>query len=668
MYRTGDLVRWLPGGDLEFLGRLDAQVKLRGFRIELGEIESALARHPRVRKAVAALRADGDRGDRLVAYVVQRPAAPEDGAAAAERPAGMEEHIAQWQGLYDETYGKAPTGGDPTFNIQGWNSSFTGEPIPAAQMREWVEGTVERLLSLPHRRVLEVGCGTGLLLFRVAPHTERYRGTDFSAVALAQVAAELRRHGLDRVELAQGRADDWSGVAPGDFDLVVVNSVVQYFPTVDYLVRVLTAAVAAVAPGGSVFVGDVRSLPLLTAFHTAVELHRSPPSRTVAELRARVERRCADEEELVVDPDLFHALAARLGARAEVQLKRGRAGNELTRFRYDAVLRRDAAAPPAAPEALDWRAAGLSLAALERRLAAAPEAIALSGIPSARLVTETAAVALLADPAWQERTVEELRREVADRAAPAVEPAVEPEDLWQLAARLGYAADLAWSAAGGADGGFDAVLRRRGAAAAPSAPPAQRPAAVAARPWREYANVPLAGNLARRLVPELRRHLAAELPDFMVPSAIVLLDALPLTPAGKVDRAALPAPERPAGDESAYLPPATPLDRLLAEVAAEVLGVERVGMRDNFFALGGHSLLATQLVSRLEGEHGVGVTLQMVFDAADFADLADRIMERGMEEVDGGELAAMLRELDDLSAEEVREHLDGLFEGAEEGA
>ena len=116
-------------------------------------------------------------------------------------------------------------------------------------------------------------------------------------------------------------------------------------------------------------------------------------------------------------------------------------------------------------------------------------------------------------------------------------------------------------------------------------------------------------------MPELRRALESELPEHMVPSAFVLLDALPLTPNGKVDRAALPAPERAPEPAEEWVAPATPLEELLARVAGEVLGVERVGMRDNFFDLGGHSLLATQLVSRLTQGHGVAVTLQMVFDA-----------------------------------------------------
>ncbi|HEX9942197.1 MAG TPA: amino acid adenylation domain-containing protein [Thermoanaerobaculia bacterium] len=614
LYRTGDVVRVRADGRIEFAGRQDGQVKLRGFRVELGEIESALARHPEVREAVVAMREDdGDR--RLVAYVVPRPPAVE--GEPAELAA---EHVSQWQALYDQTYSRGARGAeeDPTFNVQGWNCSYTGEPIPAGKMREWVDGTVDRLLALEHRRVFEVGCGTGLLLFRVAPHAERYRGTDFSAVALGHVRRELARpgRGLPQVELDQRLANDWSGISPGDFDLVVLNSVVQYFPGIEYLARVLENAVEAVAPGGAIFVGDVRNLALLESFHASVELFQAADSLPAAEVARRARRRTADEEELVVHPAFFHALARRLPRIRSVRvlLKRGRAANELTRFRYDVVLHVGDGpdAPALAP--LPWSAVG-SPGELERWLAGEESAaLAVSGIPNARAGVE----ALLPG-------------------------AVEPEDLWDLASRLGYEADLTWSAAAGADGRLDAVFRRAGSGV-PATTPA--PAADLARPWRELANDPLRGIRARRLMPELRRRLEAELPEYMVPSAFVLLDALPLTPNGKVDRRALPAPDQPSGPEEAYVPPATPLEELIAEVCAQVLGVGRVGMRDNFFALGGHSLLATQLVARLSQEHGLKVSLQMVFDTADLSELADRITEEELRGAGDAELAELLAEIE----------------------
>src|SRR3989442_814475 len=107
-----------------------------------------------------------------------------------------------------------------------------------------------------------------------------------------------------------------------------------------------------------------------------------------------------------------------------------------------------------------------------------------------------------------------------------------------------------------------------------------------------------------------------------VPSAIVVLDELPLTPSGKVDRRALPAPFGPPVGTAAAAAPRTPAERKVARVWEEVLGVDRVGAGDNFFDLGGHSLLATQVISRLRSALGVEVPLRAVFEAPTVASLA----------------------------------------------
>jgi surfactin family lipopeptide synthetase A len=125
---------------------------------------------------------------------------------------------------------------------------------------------------------------------------------------------------------------------------------------------------------------------------------------------------------------------------------------------------------------------------------------------------------------------------------------------------------------------------------------------------------------------ELRDFLKDKLPDFMVPSAFVVLSKLPLTPNGKLDRLALPAPSlaRPELDTN-FVAPRTPAEERLAEIWEEVLGVERVGVHDDFFELGGHSLLATRVLSRVRSALRAELRLRDLFEAPTIAGLAERI-------------------------------------------
>ena len=133
-------------------------------------------------------------------------------------------------------------------------------------------------------------------------------------------------------------------------------------------------------------------------------------------------------------------------------------------------------------------------------------------------------------------------------------------------------------------------------------------------------------SLPKSTADELRRFLKDKLPDHMVPAIFVLLDALPLMPNGKIDRRALPAPDRSRRElDKPFEAPRAPTEELLAQIWPQLLDIEQVGIHDDFFDLGGHSLLATQLMSRVREAFQVEIPLRRLFEVPTVAGLAESI-------------------------------------------
>jgi len=620
MYWTGDLAQWQEDGTLEFLGRSDEQVKIRGFRVEPGEIEAALRRHERVQDAVVTVSGKGDE-KRLLGYVIRQQR--ETGQAQAQAS-----HIREWQELWESIYAQGEdVPGD--FNIAGWKSSYTNEPIAAEEMRIWVEETVKRLRVLEPRRILEIGCGTGLLLTRLAGACENYVGVDFSAEVLNQIESYLSTRGdLKHVELRQGAAHELLFMCDDSVDLVIVNSVVQYFPDVDYLLEVLAEAIRVTRWGGHIFVGDVRALPLLDAYHTSVQMYKAAGEMAVVELKQRVRQGQQKEEELVVDARLFEELGRRWEkvGRVETWLKAGAYDNELSRFRYDVVMRMGKKEVVMAPKRwVRWDEDGQWREVVEQALAEEPGiSVGVSGIRDRRVASAVEAVRMLQSGAHQVKDVAQLQAICAEKLGE------DPDAVMGLAERLGV--KFCWQ---GFDAGglYDGVFNPRWGEVEKSE---EAPRAY----YRRYGNAPRQSSEDRELGRVLQDYLRRILPNYMVPSAIIVLERMPLTVNGKLDRRALPSPDRIRMEtEKDYLGPRTSLERLLVDIWSDVLQVEQIGINNNFFELGGDSILSIKVTARAN-RAGVHIKPAQLFRDQTIAELAaeisraDERWSEQMEEID----------------------------------
>jgi amino acid adenylation domain-containing protein len=602
MYRTGDLVSWGAGGQLQYVGRADQQVKIRGYRIELGEIENALAASPEVTQAVATLHQGGS-GAQLVGYVTLEHTTTDESDA---------ELVDEWQQMYDDLYGAESPSSEFGSDFRGWNSSYTDDAIPLAEMAEWRAATVDRIKALRPRRLLEIGVGSGLLMSQLAPQCDRYVATDMSPVTIDNLAHSLERLQIpwrDRVQLLAQPAHVVEALPTGYFDTIVFNSVIQYFPSAEYLADVIDNAMDLLAPGGALFIGDIRNHRLQSAFQTGVAMARTTATDG-AEVRQRVHRAIANEPELLVAPEFFTTWAASCPSPVglDIQVKRGSADNELTRYRYDVVVQK-ASAPllslTSAP-VWTWRDCA-SLRELRTRLTTRrPAIIRVTGIPRAGVAADVHIDRALAGGL-------PLAAIVAD--ATAIPVAATPEELHRLGESDGYRVAVTW---GAQPGTLDAVF---------IAPADSERAAGLTDVYVASAEADLLGAHTNNphtntKIGAVRERLRTRLPEYMVPAQIVVLDEFPLTSSGKIDTKALP---EPVFVTTPFQAPQTDTEEIVAGIYAQVLGVERVGVDDSFFDLGGDSLSAMRLVAAINTALDAQLAVRTVFSAPSVRSLTQQL-------------------------------------------
>ncbi|MET9836148.1 condensation domain-containing protein, partial [Streptomyces sp. NPDC006385] len=563
--------------------------------IELGEIEAKLTTHPNVKDTVVTTT-----DNHLTAYLVPELSPDADGKGDVER-------VSEWANVFNAMRSEVGVIGDD-FDTTGWISTYTGTPIPDEAMRLWVDETVRRITECSPAHVLEIGCGTGLLATRIAPRAH-YTGIDVSTETLATLQAffDARPEYAGRVRLLHRDARDLTDVGDASVDCVVANSVSQYFPSGAYLMDVLREAARVLSDGGTLFVGDVRDLRLLRAFHTSVELFQASATDPVEDVTVRVAERSRQERELAISPDLFRGLRGLGFGLVSVLPKAGDPATEMADYRYDVILRKSPAmaqaATPGSIMELDWQpvAATRDLrTVLQEADAHETTAVVLRGVPNPRLGRDLQAVSLL------ESCSARTAGEVAESES-AVD-GFRTDDLRALAHDTGW---LIEARVAETPGEADIVFYRGGM-------PAPLIEECSARDLdggvTDLVNRPASPELASRLVESVREHLAGTLPSYMLPERYVLLEFLPLSANGKVDRTRLPKPnvEGTAVQAEEGAGPRNLREERLAAVWCDVLGGQTVGIHTDFFQAGGDSLLAVRTAAAA-ASNGLPLTASDIF-------------------------------------------------------
>jgi amino acid adenylation domain-containing protein/non-ribosomal peptide synthase protein (TIGR01720 family) len=602
MYRTGDLAAWRADGQLDFHGRVDDQVKIRGVRVEPGEVAAAIAAMPLVEQVAVDAAPNAEGRMALTAYVA--PMRRGDAIEALRRACALD-HVEAWREVEDDGVVSGDIA-DPTFDTRGWNSAYTGEPLSIAEMRDYVDGAVARIGGLAPHRLLEIGCGAGLITFPLLGMAQTYVGVDISKRRTAHLrslqdnaALVDRMPGLARATFHCAAAHEIERLALGRFDTIILPSVAQYFADETYLIEFIAQLIeTSLEPGGTIFFGDLRHKGLQNAFNLSVERRRCRPDMDAAELRELVRRKAEQERELLLDPVFFMKLRARFSEIAQIEVlpKWGEFPGELNQFRYDVLIHTAGNAIDAS--AFEWMDGGSAeIASIQETLAARPPVLALRAVPNAQTIAAYCDATCL------------MEGEMA-----LLSPGVEPKDLRRLGETLGYRVDISL-AAGHLDGSLDVLFR------ADDDRPVQMPGSTASMDASPPSGSPVDSALRQRIVRRIREALEAKLAPPFIPQDIVLIDALPMTVSGKLDRQKLRGIARRGARPAQSPAPRNARERILCVIVADLLSLDEVDLDGNFFHLGGDSISSIRLVS-LAREQGLVLSPRDVFVHPVLRDLA----------------------------------------------
>jgi hypothetical protein len=613
-YRTGDYARWRPfDGQLEFFGRIDGQIKIRGHRVELGAIEHSLRDHHMVTDSAVVLQNEKTDQARLLGFITVREVEDE----RALQNDDTTEHLQVWEELFDaDTYTNIEDVKSESIgrDFVGWVSLYDGKQIETEQMDEWLDETIDTISNGSNpQNVLEIGTGTGMILFNMTRGLTNYVGIEPSnkAVEFVLMAARSIPALTDKIRMYKGTAEDVAKLPVlASSTVAVMNSVVQYFPSQEYLFRVIQDLLLK---GGveRIFLGDVRSFALYKEFRASKALHMAGERASKDEIQQKDGRSGAVRTRTVVDPAFFTALPDQLPdlvRHVEVLPKSMRATNGLSCYRYAVVIhvkvQDQAAAKVQQPirevnyaEWIDFVEKGLDLKSLLQLLEPSTvSSLAISNIPYSKIAFEQQLVRSLDDGIDRYDWIASARKGASDCSS------LSAIDLEDIARRAGYKVELSWARQYSRRGGLDAIVHHFDSPHGHTTTLFRFPTKMnVGQSLRPLSSRPLRQQINQRVQREVSERIKTQLPPYMIPQSIIVLAKMPTNNNGKVDRKELAARFRTHTlGRAPVRQPSNDIEHDLQNVWAEALAVDpkTIGLDDSFFALGGNSITAMKVVAR----------------------------------------------------------------------
>jgi natural product biosynthesis luciferase-like monooxygenase protein/amino acid adenylation domain-containing protein len=596
LYRMGDLARYLPGGQIEFLGRVDQQVKIRGYRIEPGEVEAALNEHADVQESLVMVREDVPGEPRLVAYVVSNPRQQQQSLTSRRNLKfslfyfGEDEHV-----LSEDKY-RLYLEGAKFADRHGLAAVWTPERHfhPVAGLYPSPSVLSAALAMITERVQLRAGSV-------VLPHHRPIRIAEEWAI-------------VDNLSKGRVGISFTSGWVPKDFAFFpehFANKREVMLRGIEEVRRLWRGQSVTVRDGAGneaelrIFPRPIQpELPVWLTCTGSREMFEKAGELGVNVLTALLTQTVEEAAEKVA---LYRRSLARHG--------HDPASGQVTLMLHTFIGEdeREVLEKTRGPFC-DYMKSHLGLIeTMVRSLKIEVDVDSEKGLDDlAGFAFERyyRTASLIGTPDKCLAMVERLKAMGVDEVACLIDFNLEYAEVMEGLERLSRLKEESDRAA----------------------------TAIASSPGTK----------------ELRQYLRERLPEYMIPSTIVRLDGLPLLPNGKVNRNALPAPDalQPAQPAETFVEPDTPTEKELAEIWAEVLRVERVGINDNFFDLGGHSLNATQLLSRVRSNFGVKLAVKDLFISPTVRGMSEAIEEAILASSNTDKIAELLSTLGEFNEDE----------------
>lgn len=577
VYRTGDTGVVRNDDIIEIHGRMDNQIKIQGKRIEIEEIESILCTHEHIQAATVIVNREKEMS-KLIAFIIK---------------SHKKEHmIDTWSYIFDEAY-RSNGYVEEQDDFTGWISSYTSQPIPKEEMIEWRDQTVERIKALKGKKILEIGCGTGLLLFQLAPEASEYIGIDISQVAIEKLEQKINNNvKFNNTKVFVGSADDLSAVKNHTFDVIIINSVILFFPSYEYCTSVLKNCYELLSKQGALFVGDVRDYALLELFKMSVIRYQKP---TISEynLKKEIVKASAREKELLYAQQYFLEVGSQIGFEGvTIKAKAGTYSNELNKYRYDVILYKTKHIEDNILISYIYNESKFSLEKLRNQLSILQEKEVLewTDIPNQELAQE----AVLLDKIKQNNLAKYVNINKDDNTI--YKTYYTPADIYNLASQI----KIDCSVRVYPNGKMSAYFSKGTIYSKEEVNHSEM--------RTSFTNEPFVIDSEEIMLNDIKEFAMNSLPLYMIPHEWVFINRFPLLNNGKINRNRL----------KTMIPHDLVVENTLTgdaimdyvmNIWKTTLNIKKLEENDNFYRVGGHSLLAMQMISTVNKQRKLTIKL-----------------------------------------------------------